>query len=233
MAALFYGNLEEVRSTEQDWFDDEEFDELQVDLKQFDVNITVTNRADLERASRVFISFFEQPEQSKSIASSLNLPLIGTVTTSKFLNGNVYKLADGVVWFRLSSLERLPSRSFTSKQIERLCAELFPKYLTGGSNQTICLLSQQPSYDHPFEFYTNQPTDQLKAHQKELPIIFTRVSEGLLFEYCIKNQLKVHVLKLPMLLDEVGGLRDYLPGQLYDELATKNNYLESSNNLYA
>lgn len=230
MGALFYGNLDEVRSTEQDWFDDEEFDELQVDPKQFDVNITLTKKSELDQASRVFISFLERPEQSKRIASNLNLQLIGTVT-SKFLNGNVYKLANDVVWFRLSSMERLPSRSFTSKQIERLCAELFPKYLTAG--QSICLLSQQPSYDHPFEFYTSQPTDELREHQKQLPIMFTRASEGLLFEYCIKNQRKIQVLKLPMLLDEVTGLRNYLPGQLYSELATKNNYLESSSNLYA
>lgn len=229
MGALFYGNLDEVRSTEQDWFDDEEFEELQVDLKQFDVNITLANKADLDRATRVFISFFEHPELSKNIASNLNLQLIGTVT-SKFLNGNVYKVADDV-WFRLSSLERLPSRSFTSKQIERLCAELFPKYLTTG--QSICLLSQQPSYDHPLEYYSNQQTDDLKEHRKELPIMFTRASEGLLFEYLIKNQRKLQVLKLPMLLDEVSGLRDYLPAQLYAEIGNKNNYLQSSSNLYA
>lgn len=244
MGALFYGNLDEVRSTEQDWFDDEEFEELQLDLKQFDVNITISNKNDLNSAKKVFISFFEKNERSNlssvsNASSSLknisldssDLQLIGNVT-SKFLNGNVFKVTnDDVVWFRLSDLERLPSRSYTSKQIEKLCSELFPKYLTNG--QTIYLLTRQPSYDHQFEFYPTKLTNELKEFQKELPIMFTRASEGLLFEYCIKNDKQINVLKLPMLLDEVTALRTFLPNSIYNEISNKNNYLLTSSNLYA
>lgn len=228
MAAVFYGNLDEVRSTETNWYDDEEFEELDVDLKQFDIVINLTTVERVQSASKVVISFFE-----KSASSTSNkLPTIGTVT-NRFLNGTIHPVADDAVWFRLSSLERLPSRSFTSKIMERLCAELFSKLLLPNNSQSIYLLTQQPTYDHPFEYYTNQSTDDLKRYQQQLPIMFTRASEGLLFEFCIKKQKKLHVLKLPMLLDEVNGLKEFLPGQLYDEIKIKNNYLLTSSNLYA
>lgn len=230
MSALFYGNLDDTRSTEIDWLDDEEFEILEKDLEEFDIAMNLSNKSEIVNSTKVFISFLDPSSLRSQQTKSTNLQTIGRLS-SKYLNGSIHRLSDGSIWFSLSSLEHLPSRSYASKVIERLCNELFPKLLT---NQSIHLLSKQPSFDHQLEYYTNQQTDDLKAFQIEsLPIMLTRTSDGLLFEYLIKHNKKIHLLKLPMILDEVPDLKNYLPIQLYDELNKKNNYLISSSNLYA
>ena len=233
MGALFYGKLDgDIRSTESDWFDDEEFGELELDLKQFEVEIKLTTK--LDNVNKVFVSFFDNSTQTTTAEKEIaNAQLIGNVINSKFLNGNVYKLANDAIWFKLTNLERLPSRSYTSNLISKFSTELFTKHLTQ-TTQSIYILSEQPSYDHQFEYYTNQITNDLKAYQIQLPIMFTRVSEGLLFEFCVKHQKKIHVFKLPKLLDEVDLLQNYLPAQIYNDINKRTqNYLLTSNNLYA
>lgn len=226
MGAIFYGNLnDEIRSTENDWYDDEEFEELNVDSKKFEIEINVSSGLDLRTVSNVFISFFDRKEPKSKLES------IGQLN-NYFFNGKIYQINNKVIWFRLSSLERLPSRSFTSKLIDKLCNELFTKILI--NDQSIYLLIQQPSYDHQFEYFTNQQTDDLKEYQLKLPIMFTKASDGLLFENCIKNQRKIHVLKLPLIeFDQINGLKQFLPDQLYREIQFDNNYLITSSNLYA